>query len=92
MKQFLRIAIAVLGLLEAYFVFVLIPPAWLRSVFPYKDLGGTHPALDWEIEQTLKQHPAIAAVYYSFVGLLVLLNAVAIGVLWKKQSRANTKS
>ncbi|HET9791450.1 MAG TPA: hypothetical protein VFR08_09135 [Candidatus Angelobacter sp.] len=87
MKKFLRIAIALLTLLEAYFVFVLIPPAWLRSVFPYKDLGGTHPALDWEIEQVLQHHAAITTLYYSFVVLLILLNGVAIGALWKKLRR-----
>jgi hypothetical protein len=91
MGIFVRISIGLLSLLEGYLVFVLIPPAWLRPLFPYQDLGGTHPALDWEIERTLQQHPAIAAVYYSFVGLLVLLNAAAIGALWKKPPGASTK-
>jgi hypothetical protein len=91
MKMVFRIGIGLLTLLEAYLVFALIPPAWLRPFFPYKDRGGTHPALDWEIEQTLKHHPSVASAYYLFVGLLVLLNAVAIGVLWKRLSGSSTK-
>ena len=91
MKTLFRIGIGLLTLVEGYLIFALIPPAWLRPLFPYKDLGGTHPALDWEIEQTLQHHPSIAVVYYSFVGLLLLLNTVAISVLWKKVTVTNTK-
>ena len=91
MKMVFRIVIGLLTLLEVYLVFALIPPAWSRPFFPHKDLGGTHPALDWEIEQTLQHRPALAAVYYSFVGLLAILNVVAICMLCKRLPRANTK-
>jgi hypothetical protein len=79
------------AVLEGYLVFVLIPPTWLRSFLPYKNLGGTHPSLDWEIEQALKNHPTVAFLYYSFVGMLVLLNTIAIGALFKKVGGSDTK-
>jgi hypothetical protein len=66
-------------------------PTWLRSFLPYKNLGGTHPSLDWEIEQALKNHPTVAFLYYSFVGMLVLLNTIAIGALFKKVGGSDTK-
>jgi hypothetical protein len=88
MKTFFRTALALLVLLEGYFLFVLIPPVWLRPFFSYKDLGGTHPALDWEIEQAW---PAIAPFYYPVVLFLLALNTLAVVALRKRLRRANAK-
>ena len=94
----LKFSIAVLLFSELYLCSNFFPGKWQASiqntvsqVLPRKNHKPdiTHPAIDQEIQQALRDNPPLRMAAYGFLLLLIVLNTFLLIACWKTLQNVN---
>jgi hypothetical protein len=96
-KVALIVVLAALILSEIYFCTTFLPTRWqfamsttIARILPkaHDQWDITHPALDMEIGQVIRNNPNLRVAFYSFLVLLLAGNTLLLVWVWRLVGRA----